>query len=130
MKLTVKVYRVTYIPGDELLAAAGFDPSAPNTPGHAQLMAAIKEKFSPLANRFKIFFNTFVSQKLVVGMEAMSFDIQQPETPQAGLVMTDPMLPQDVDRIDGALESELNRMGIGADFENYEWRVAYETKGN
>lgn len=129
MKLSVKLYRVTTIRSDELLAAAGFDPAA-TAPSTAQLSAAIKEKFNPLANRFRFFFSTFVGQKIVVGMEAMSFDITQAEIPQAGLVMTDPMSPQDVDRIDGAMESELNRMGIGADFENYEWRVAYDTKGN
>jgi len=127
MKLTVKLYRVTTIHSDELIAAAGFDPSGQSATV-TQVHAAIKEKYSPLANRFRIFFND--TTRAVVGIEAMSFDIQQADMPQSGMVMTDPMNPQDVDRLDGALESELNRLGLGADFENYEWRMSFEIKGN
>lgn len=130
MKMTVKLYRVTSIFTKDLVEVVGGQPESFKDP-IGRLSEALREKFSPMSPRFKIFFPASLNQiKTNVGMEAMSFNIQDASTPQAGLVMADPMLPQDVDRLDGALEGELNRMGLGADFENYEWRVAYETKGN
>jgi len=130
MKLKVKLYRVVTIPTADLVEIVGGAPENFKDP-IGMLSTAVNEKFRPMAPRFKIFYPVSLTiSKTVIGMEAMSFDVTQAEIPQAGLVMTDPMLPQDVDRIDGALEGELNRMGLGADFEGYEWRIAFETKGN
>ena len=129
MKLIVKMYRVTTVRTDELIAAAGYDPdSITNT---EKLISVMREKFAPFAPRFKIFYPAEIDAlTTVAGMEAMSFDVSEAEHPRAGLVLVDPMDPNDVARTDGALESELNRIGVGTDFVGYEWRLAYEVKGN
>jgi hypothetical protein len=128
MKLTVSLYRVTTIRTAELLAAAGLEQDSNiNSPW----MSLIKDAFKPFPPRFKIFYPADPkAAKTVVGVEAMSFDITEVNVPMAGLVTADPMSPQDVDRLDGGIESELNRMGISTGFERYEWRIAYEVKGN
>lgn len=129
MKVTCKMFRCTTIRTAELMAAAGFD-------GDEQiaidlLMKAVREKFRPFSPRFKIFFPSDVATtKTVVGIEAMVFDIPEANVPMAGLVMMEPGSPEDTARADGALESELNRMGIGTDLDDREWRMSYELKGN
>ncbi len=125
MKLTAKLYRVTTIRTDELIAACGKDPKLGNWT--EQLEALVNVKYRPLAPRFQIWTS---GTKTVVGMEVMAFDVQDANIPMAGLVMADPMIPQDVDRVDGALESELNRMNISTNFDHFEWRFGYEIKGN
>jgi len=126
MKLTVKLYRVTTIRTEDLVGAIG----EKDDPG-AELGNLIKTRFYPHPPRFHIFFpDTSCCSKTVVGMEIMAFDLEETGIPMAGLVLADPMSPQDIDRIDGAIESELNRMNIFTDFLNYEYRVAYERKGN
>lgn len=129
MLLTVKLYRVTTIRTAELLAGAGLDvDKAMDGP---ELLAIIKQKYKPMAQRFKIFAppDTTVS-KTVVGMEAIAFDIPNANVAMSGLVYADPMTPEDIARLDGAIESELNRLNCGTDFKGYEWRCAYEVKGN
>ena len=130
MKITGKLYRTTTIRTAELIAAVGKDPETEMT--GAELAALVKAKFGPLPPRFTIFYpgDTRFSKSLVVGLECMVFDVQEVKTPMAGLVMADPMKPQDIDRVDGAIESELNRFGIWTDFSNYDFRFSYECKGN
>ena len=123
-KVTVRLYRITTIPTTELIAAVGEDPKE-DIPSIG-LDKLIKEKFRYFNPGFKIFYSTSV--KTVVGMEAMVFDITTPSMAMAGLISSDPLNPIDVARIEGALEGELNKMGIGTNFQNYEWRVAYEWK--
>lgn len=137
MKLIVKLYRVTTIPTAELIAVAGVDPEQALASGNPmpftsqKLAAKIKEKFGSHPPRFKIFYpNELFVNKTTVGVEVMSFNILSAETPHAGLVLSDPLCPQDIDRVDGAIESELSRLGLGTDFEGYEWRQNYEVKGN
>lgn len=139
MKLIVKLYRVTTVQTAELIAAAGLDPekslelgaSNPVPFTSQKLAVRIKEQYGNHPPRFKIFYPTeLFMNKTTVGIEVMGFNILAAETPHAGLVLADPMNPQDIDRVDGAIESELNRLGIGTDFEGYEWRQSYEVKGN
>lgn len=142
MKLTIKLYRVTTIPTEWLTSIVGL-PKDAQTPA---IDAKIREEFYPFAPRFCIFYGaTFTDQasrdalppevvetasKTVIGIEAMSFDISDFNVPFAGLISADPIDPVDVARIDGALESEMSRMGIATEFENYEWRTMAESKGN
>ena len=123
-KVTVRLYRVTTIPTAELIAAVGGDPKQ-DVPTPI-LDKNVREKFKYFNPGFKIFYSTTV--KTVVGMEAMIFDISTPSVAMAGLISSDPLDPIDVARIEGALEGELNRMRIGTDFQNYEWRFEYEWK--
>ena len=129
MKLSVKLYRTTTIPTAELLAAADLPLDSEGSP--EGLMRALREKFGPFPPRFEIFPPGDVAcSKAVIGMQVMGFDILEANVPMAGLVMSDPCSTQDVDRVDGAIESELNRLGIATGFDGYEWRQAYKVKGN
>ena len=129
MKLMTTLYRVTTIRTAELIAAVGKDPDTEIT--GSELNQLVKEKFGPLAPRFRIFVPPDSSvTKTIVGCEAMCFDVPEANVPMAGLVMVDPMEPKDVDRIDGAIESELNRLGLGTEWQGYEWRFYFRTLGN
>ena len=130
MKLIVKLYRVTTIPTEEFVAQAlGMERDTELT--GTEMATKIREKYRPAPPRFKIFYPTDTSfRKTVIGMEAMSFDVREADVPMAGLVMADPVEAKDVDRIDGAIESELNRMNMGTEFQNFEWRVEYQLSGN
>lgn len=129
MKIIVKLYRTTTVPTSEVLAAAGMDPDTEGP--SAPVMHALREKYGPFPPRFEFFLPADTSViKTVIGMETMSFDVPEANLPKAGLVLADPMTSQDIDRVDGAIESELGRMGISTNFEGYEWRLAFRTKGN
>jgi hypothetical protein len=128
MKLTVSIYRVTTIKTAELIAAVGLEPDQID---YTSWISLIQKSFKPFPPNFKIFYPADPkASKTVIGMEVMSFDITEANHPMAGLVLADPMNPQDVDRLDGGVEAELNRMGISTGFERYEWRVAYSVSGN
>jgi hypothetical protein len=130
MKITGKLFRTTTIRTAELIAAVGKDSETEMI--GAELAALVKDRFGPLAPRFQIFYpgDTRFSRTLVVGLESMVFDVQDVKVPMAGLVTADPMNAQDIDRVDGAIESELNRMGVYTGFEGFEWRFFYDIKGN
>lgn len=128
MKLLVRLYRVAKVPTIHLLAATGLaeDASADH------LRQALVEKFGPLAYRLKFFFDgpSVMGRTTIVGMESMGFDICDPKIPQAGIVDHDPLIPADVHRADGALHSELARMGVHTDVDEFDWRCAFEVRGN
>jgi hypothetical protein len=67
----------------------------------------------------------------LAGVEAVGFDIQEEDLPQAaGFVNADPLRKDDILRLDGQLLGELARIGIHTVAEHYEWRCFYEKKGN
>ena len=124
MKLIAKMFRTTTIRTAELVAAIGKDVYSPID---NELAALVRQKFYPLAPRFQFWIS---GSKTIAGIEIMAFDVQDVNMPMAGLVLVDPIATHEIDRVDGALESELNRMGCGTDFAGYEYRIAYELKGN
>lgn len=128
MKLSVRLYRVAKVPTNHLLAAAGLEEGSTAD----ELRNTIMDKFGPLAYRFKIFYDgsSAMGRMTIVGMESMGFDIVDPKIPQAGLVDHDPLNPTDVHRADGALHSELTRIGVFTEIDEFEWRCVYEVKGN
>ena len=145
MKLTVTLYRSTSIPTKDLITIAGFDvKTAPVNDSEScyvlkdgtpllekALNMALREQFAPLAPRFKIFYpSNLVAKYTTIGIEVMSFDLTEAQIPQAGIVYADPISPQDIERVDGALESELGRLGLNIPDEDFDWKMAYETKGN
>jgi hypothetical protein len=120
MKLIVSLYRTVDFGADWLKANLPVESSK-------TLEEAIRDRFGPPAPRFRIW---KTSRKATAGIEVMTFDVDKCDTPQAGLVLADPMDELEVARIDGALRSELERLGIPMDAENIQWRLNYETKGN
>ena len=122
MKLIVSLYRTVDFGADWLKANLPIEAGVSKP-----LDEALRERFGPQAPRFRIW---KTARKATAGIEVMTFDVDKCDTPQAGLVMADPRDSLEVARVDGALRSELERLGIPVDAENIQWRLNYETKGN
>jgi len=126
LRINIRQYRTVTIPTDHVKSSAGLEPNAPNDKAAQQ----IKERYGPhMAPGFKIFWSEEAARKTVVGMEVMSFELSDPKVAQAGLIIHDPISPDEVHRVDGALYSELCRLGIYyTKPDDYEWRIWYELK--
>jgi len=145
MKLTVSLYRSTTVPTKDLITIAGLEVKD-SVDGEGEpcfvlndgrplteraLNTSLREQYAPLAPRFRIFYPTNLTSKYTtLGIEVMSFDLTEAQIPKAGIVYADPINPQDIERVDGALESELGRLGLNVPEEEFDWKMAYETKGN
>jgi len=144
MKLTATLYRSTSVPTKDLITIAGFDVKTAVIDGEScyvlpdgvpllekTLNTALRSQFAPLAPRFKIFYPpNLVAKYTPIGIEVMSFDLTEAQILKAGIVYADPINSQDIERVDGALESELGRLGLNVPDEEFDWKMAYETKGN
>lgn len=140
MKLSFRLYRCVTVPQHWFSSLLGMpDDAAP-----AKLEEKLRQEFGPLAPRLQVWWlkqplvepdlgmygpRVDPSAHAVIGVEAMAFDVTEQKIPCGGVCSTEPMDPQDVDRIDGALESELNRWGITTEFKDFQWRVAYSLTG-
>jgi hypothetical protein len=126
MKITARMYRCTTVPTEYLASVAGVD-YGPETPTE-KILAALKDQFSPFAPRVQFFFD---SNKTVVGIEALAFEVPEPNRLfSAGLIHVDPVDQEDVVRADGALQSEMGRFGISVDTKDFDWKVFCEKSGN
>jgi len=124
MKATIKFFRATKVPSTHLWAAAGLEPNEPVD----KVREAIKRMYAPFAPRLAIFWQQETTAATVVGVEIMGFSVDaSDDVPRAGLVQCDPASSDDVHRADGALQSELERIGIWTETKNYEWRAWYQT---
>ena len=118
-KITVRICRVAKVPTQFLRGCVGAGGDA--TP--SQVYDMILDNFGPLAPGVDFFVE---GVKTVVTKEVMAFDIRAKDTPFAGIASADMLTPNDIARVDGAIESELARMGITSTPEEYEWRALYE----
>ena len=132
MKLKVTILRCAAVPTDHLLV----DVSGENNP-----VEAFKDRYRPFAPRLLIFWPPqhpvyedggpeIHKGKTTVGIECMTFDVSDANVPMAGIVLADPLRGEDVARVDGALLSELERLGTPIDDDQIEWKTYYEVKGN
>ena len=124
-KATIKIYRTARVPTEILKGAAGLDRDANPGVAHDQLV----QRYAPFAPRLRIFWPSTQGDvgMTIVGMEAQAFSVEADDiVPRAGLVNCDPVRPEDVSQIDGALHSELERMGVYTTVDDYEWRAWYE----
>jgi hypothetical protein len=122
-KATLRLYRAISVPTEHLFATVGLDRTALVEKANE----AIHKDFAPFSPRFRIFWPSQGYDITVVGIDVMSFCIESADrTPRAGLVTCDPMVPSDVHEADGALQAELQRLGIWTETKNYEWRAWYE----
>lgn len=129
MRVIFRLYRTAKIRTDQLKGLVGFELSAPND----KTAVALKEKYGPhFAYGFRIFWQDSAPEfrTTVVGIEAMAFDVGAPGgTPVAGLVTCDPISSEQIHRLDGALHSEIQRLGLPTSSgDEYEWRGWYEIK--
>lgn len=122
MKLKVRICRAAKVPTGFLKGCVGAEMDAlPD-----QVYAKILENFAPLAPGFDFYIE---SSKSLVTKEVMAFNIQAKNTPFAcGMSTADMLDPIEIARVDGAIESELNRMGISSTPGDYEYRVLYEVE--
>lgn len=128
MKVNFRLYRTITIPTNHLKGTVGLEADA----GNELAARRIQESFGPhMAPGFRIFWPQEPGyRKTVVGIEAMSFDLTDPNVAQAGFIQADPIDPVVVHRLDGALQSELRRFGIYlTKAEDHEWRATYEVRG-
>ena len=124
MRFKIKVYRAAKVPAKFIVAAVGADTDSPPDVVKAKLV----ENFAPMAPGIALYAE---GNKYVITKEIMAFDIRQAGTPFAAtMVECDPLLTHEIHRADGALESELNRMGITTDPKDYEWRSIVIPEGN
>ena len=137
MKLSFKLFRCVSVPQH-------WFESILESPGAAAaiLDAKLRRELGPFPSRLKIWWSKpqpglattateTVSDKfnhVVIGIEVLAFDLTEQGVPCGGVCSTDPLVAQDIDRVDGALESELNRWGITTEFEGFEWRAAYDLR--
>lgn len=140
MKLSVRLYRVAKVRMDHLRAAAGITHLAPHI--HASdsvITKGIIKSFGPMAPGMKVFCaeppnpndsGYIEPQPGLVGMEMIGFDLPKANAAMAGVVRADPINEKEVDRLDGALQSELSRWGIYVEVTSFETRMAYEKDGN
>jgi len=129
MRVIFKIYRTAKVPTGHLKGAVGLELNEANDKADLE----VKKKFGPhMAPGFRIFWpETPGFKTTLIGMEAMGFDVGRPEdTPEApeGIVTCDPISPEDTARIDGALRSELMRLGLWTEADDYEWRGWYQLK--
>ena len=138
MKLSFRLYRCVSVPQHWFASLLGMPGDTPP----ARMEAKLREDFGPFAPRLQVWWtmqpatnpveetiNPALMGNAIIGIEAMAFDVAEQKIPCGGVCSTEPMDPQDIDRIDGALESELNRWGITTEFKDFQWRVAYSLAG-
>jgi hypothetical protein len=136
MKLSLRIYRCATVPQHWIASLLGLPDETPA----GKLDEELRAKFRPFPPRLKIWWCGKADElsigegglpkfnHVVIGMEALSFDLTEQKIPCGGICMTDPMDPLDVDRMDGALESEIARWGMSVDF-GFEWRAEYALTG-
>jgi hypothetical protein len=141
MKLKVKIYRTVLVRVSELLSQAGIDYNNADIP-MAEVTRRFRSEMGPLHPLLEVFWpraetlGEALNYRAQAGMEALTFDVLDVKiegglaTPLQGMVHTDPMDPTAVAHLDGALEGELNRIGVSTNFEGYEWRCTYKVEGN
>jgi hypothetical protein len=137
MRITVRVCRAAKVKIEHLRAAAGLDPRGPSVPS-AKILEALRAQYGPLAPTFRLLLPAQVQPDAQPGeehsyaiatMEAIAFDeLYEPNQSRCGLIEHEPLDSAEVHRLDGALESELGRIGIPAEAEYFQWRSWYEIK--
>jgi hypothetical protein len=150
MQVTIKVYRTAKVDTEHLKGCVGLERS-----DHPEVvMRALRDKFGPMAHGINIFWTeqaklpkgmlsevrlpedgeqpdqnlVGVFRTTIVGIEVMGFSVTA-RFPQAGVASADPLNKVAIDRVDGALASELARWGLVADPDEFEWRCWYDLRG-
>ena len=139
MKAKVEIFRVAKVPFNALELIVRSEK-----PTHEEIWRVILEKYKPHID-LKIFWPSLPtgdeqpnedyvnedSSKIVaiVGMRVMAFDMDRAEIPHAASVEIDPLNAGDIDRLDGSLRSEIQRITeyqADAFPEEFQWRAVYE----
>lgn len=119
INMTVRIVRTAKVPTAELRGiVTEADAKAKG------LSQAVKEAFRPLAQGLRFYVRD--DGTTLVSMEMVAFHAKAPGIPFAGVVQTDPIDPEAMQRLDGRLMGELARIGIFTMPDDYETRCEYE----
>lgn len=139
MILKVQLVRAVHVKAEQLLAIANLNPSErtafeslPNESLKAQeLDRKIREIYGPMAIGFKLYWPGGVGYPHAIAtMQMTSFEVKEPNVPQATLATVDALNEKETLLADGALASELSRIGAFVDPKEIRWRIVYQTVGN
>lgn len=134
MKLKVQLMRTVTVPTQELAWAAFGNTMKPVT--RQECDEVLKTKFGPLVKGIRYFWNFgdlgSLPDKTIVGIEVMNFDVWEADRAQEGMIEADFLNKEEVLRREGALLSELERIGIFliSNENPFGWQVVYGTEGN
>ena len=139
MILKVQLVRAIKVKAEQLVAIANFTPAeksqfdslTSSDPHRAQdVDRKIRDTFGPMAIGFKIYWPGTTEQCATATMEVTTFEVKEPNVPQAGLLTVDALSEKVILLTDGALVSELSRIGVFVDAKDINWRIVYQTAGN
>lgn len=137
MNLNAQLVRSVQINTQELVwAIFGDKLPAESVVSEKECDLAWKEKYGPVASKTRIFWNfrqlDLLPKTTTIGTVVMSFKLDKAEQPQAGSIEADFLSREEVLRQEGALLSELERMGlyIITNEDPFEWKLAYSLSGN
>lgn len=139
MILKVQLVRAVNVKAEQLTAIANLTAAEMNriqTLPNEELKAQevdrkIKEIYGPMALRFRLYWPGGMGYvHAIATSEVAAFEVKDPNVPQAGLMTVDALNERETLLTDGALVSELSRIGIYVDAKDIEWRIVYQTNGN
>jgi len=139
MILKVQLLRAVRVKAEELRMIANLGPQEESrlrelgderSKAH-EIERRIKEVYGPMAPRFKVYWpGSAIQGAAYATMEVASFEVKDPNVPQAGLSTVDAMNEKEILLADGALLSELSRIGVFVDGKDITWRLLYDVRGN
>lgn len=134
MKVSVEILRTVKVPVSDVYVILGlpFDEVLPAK----DLKFKLSEAFGPLANNFKFLWESNEpnpNHSTLVGMGLFKFDmdVDHPIAPSSRLFHNmDDLNPEVINRIDGALFSELTRLGIYTEPKSYSFKSILTVTGD
>ena len=139
MILKVQLVRAIRVKAEQLMAIANLTPaekasleSMPTeTLKATEIDRKIREIYGPMAIGFKLYWPGGSSYPHAVAtMEVALFEVKDPNVPHAGMMTVDALGEKQTLLTDGALASELCRIGVFVDAKEIDWRMVYQTLGN
>jgi len=137
MTLKVQLLRAVPVLAEQLLVIAKvsderlFHDHKTERERAQELERKIKEEYGPMAPRFKLYWPGSVGRgSAYATVEVGAFEVKEPDVPSAGLMTMDALNEKEILLADGALLSELCRIGIFMDAKKIGWRLIYQTNGN
>ena len=137
--MKVQLVRAVHVKTEQLMAIANLTAaekanleSLPSEELKAlEIDRKIRDAYGPMAIRFKLYWPGGSGYPVAIAtMEMASFEIKEPNVPKAGMMTVDALSEKETLLTDGALASELSRIGVFVDAKDISWRIVYQTAGN
>lgn len=136
MKVTTEILRCTKVKTSELIGILDISEEESKSMTVSKINSIILEQFGPLADSFKILWTP--DQDLDQAYTLCGIGVMKFETLNSNEVMPQVKIhhyiedinPENLTRVDGALFSELNRLGIYTDIKRYSLKAITTVEGN